>query len=138
MQYYSFIAASDSDLMCLNDAQARSDIQFTVGLKSLGELSTLVSLLGSGLSLNFDVNIEGVKEIWSVAEPLMDIKSTEVDGFYANWLSTSARQDDKNEQAWFQQFLQFVPQFNQAQNPLIILEPKLASSESLEYSAGIN
>ncbi|BDX06128.1 hypothetical protein [Planctobacterium marinum] len=129
MQYYSFIAASDADLMCLNEAQARSDIQFTVALDSLGELSTLVSLMGSGLSLNLAVNIEGVKEIWGVAEPLAVNQNEEITLLYDKWISASARQDSKNEQAWFQQFLQFVPQFNQAQNPLIILEPKLASPE---------
>lgn len=114
--------------MVLNDAQARSDIQCTIELQSLSELSALVSLLGSGLSLNFTVNIESVKEIWSVAEPLIVNDDDDVEVYYQKWLAVSKRQDTAIEKRWFQGFIEFIPQFNQADNPLIILEPKAVDS----------
>lgn len=128
MNHYSFIAASDADLMTLNDARARSDIQVTLTLSSLVELSTLISLLQSGLSLALNINIEGVKEVWSVSEELQEVEQTDFDGFYTRWLAKTQRVDSDAERDMMQRFQRFLPEFNTARNKLILLEPKLQTT----------
>lgn len=128
MNHYSFIAASDADLMSLNNVRARSDIQVTLALSSLVELSTLISLLQSGLSLTLNINIEGVKEVWSVSEELKEIDQADFDDFYAVWLEKTGRNDSATERYMLQQFLSFLPEFNNAPNRLILLEPRLKTS----------
>ncbi|MCC2607469.1 hypothetical protein [Planctobacterium marinum] len=128
MNHYSFIAASDADLMTLNDARARSDIQVTLTLSSLVELSTLISLLQSGLSLALNINIEGVKEVWSVSEELQEVEQADFDGFYTRWLAKTQRIDSDAERDMMQRFQRFLPEFNTARNKLILLEPKLQTT----------
>lgn len=128
MNHYSFIAASDADLMTLNDARARSDIQVTLTLSSLVELSTLISLLQSGLSLALNINIEGVKEVWSVSEELQEVEQADFDGFYTRWLAKTQRIDSDAERDMMQRFQRFLPEFNAARNKLILLEPKLQTT----------
>lgn len=128
MNHYSFIAASDADLMSLNDVRARSDIQVTLALSSLAELSTLISLLQSGLSLALNINIEGVKEVWSVSEQLKEVEQVDFDDFYVVWLAKTGRNDSATERHMLQHFLSFIPEFNNAPNRLILLEPKLQAT----------
>jgi len=128
LNHYSFIAASDADLMSLNDVRARSDIQVTLALSSLVELSTLISLLQSGLSLALNINIEGVKEVWSVSEELKEVEQADFDDFYKVWLVKTGRDESATERHMLQQFLSFLPEFNNAPNRLILLEPRLKTS----------
>lgn len=114
--------------MSLNDVRARSDIQVTLALSSLVELSTLISLLQSGLSLALNINIEGVKEVWSVSEGLKEVEQADFDDFYAVWLVKTGRNDSATERHMLQHFLSFIPEFNNAPNRLILLEPKLQAT----------
>lgn len=128
MNHYSFIAASNVDLMSLNDVRHRENIAEPVQLGSLGELSILVTLLDSGLTIPASVNMEDVKEIWTVTGPLCHFNDKEFDVIYREWIAESSRADTPEEQEQLARLNAFIPEFNHAQHKLIALIPDTLNS----------
>ena len=123
MNHYSFIAAAKMDLMSLNDVKHRENIAESIQLNALDELSLLVSNLDSGLTIPPPLNIEDVKEIWTITGPLCHFSHTEFDTFYRHWLTESTRPDSPEEREQLERLNAFIPALNNADICLIVLMP---------------
>lgn len=122
MNHYTFIAANQTDLDWLNNVAARAESSQSIALNSPNELSILLNLFGSGVSIVPNLTIENLRAVWSASTVLNQVSEDDFEQFYRLWIEESGRDNTMDEYGQLQQLNAFVPTFNDAKHKLIGLE----------------